>query len=89
MTTRSEGRAALRVLKVERFSKKQTHNGQVATAQGPSKTFTLRGIKESPPYLHDGRLPTPEDTVDFFNLVLELKLSADEKKALVAFRRQL
>jgi len=30
---------------------------------GPMKTFTLRGIKDSPPYLHDGRLPTLEDTV--------------------------
>jgi cytochrome c peroxidase len=76
-------------LKVERFYKTQTHNGLVATAQGPIKTFALRGIKESPPYLHDGRLLTLEDTVEFFNLVLELKLDAKEKKALVAFMRQL
>ena len=76
-------------LKVERFYKPQTHNGLVATAQGPIKTFTLRGIKESPPYFHDGRLLTLEDTVEFFNLVLELKLTAQEKKALTAFMRQL
>lgn len=76
-------------LKVERFYKTQTINGLVATAQGPIKTFTLRGIKESPPYFHDGRLPTLEDTVEFFNLILELKLEAQEKKALVAFMRQL
>ncbi|HTU17000.1 MAG TPA: cytochrome B6 [Gemmataceae bacterium] len=76
-------------LKVERFFKTQTHNGLVATAQGPIKTFTLRGIKESPPYFHDGRLLTLEDTVEFFNLVLELKLTAQEKKSLVAFMRQL
>ena len=76
-------------LKVDRFYNTQTINGLVATAQGPIKTFTLRGIKESPPYFHDGRLPTLEDTVEFFNLVLELKLNADEKKALVAFMRQL
>jgi cytochrome c peroxidase len=76
-------------LKVERFYKTQTVNGLVATAQGPIKTFTLRGIKESPPYLHDGRLLTLEDTVEFFNLILETKLTADEKKALVAFLRQL
>jgi cytochrome c peroxidase len=56
---------------------------------GPIKTFTLRGIKESPPYLHDGRCLTLEDTVEFFNLVLELKLTADEKSDLVAFMRQL
>ena len=58
-------------LKVERFYKTQTINGLVATAQGPIKTFPLRGIKESPPYFHDGRLLTLEDTVEFFNLVLE------------------
>jgi cytochrome c peroxidase len=76
-------------LRVERFYPTQTHNGLVATAQGPIKTFTLRGIKESPPYLHDGRLLTLEDTVEFFNLILELKLDPQEKKALVAFLRQL
>jgi cytochrome c peroxidase len=79
----------MHALKVERFYKAQAINGMIATAQGPIKTFPLRGIKESPPYLHDGRLPTLEDTVEFFNLVLEVKLNADEKKALVAFMRQL
>ena len=72
-------------LKVERFYKEQTHNGLVATSQGPIKTFVLRGIKESPPYFHDGRLLTLADTVEFFNLVLELKLTAEEKQNLVAF----
>jgi cytochrome c peroxidase len=72
-------------LQVERFYKTQTHNGLVATAQGPIKTFPLRGIKESPPYFHDGRLLTLEDTVEFFNLILETKLTAQEKKDLVAF----
>jgi cytochrome c peroxidase len=76
-------------LKVERFYKTQAVNGLVATAQGPIKTFTLRGIKESPPYFHDGRLLTLEDTIEFFNLVLELKLSTQEKHQLVAFLRQL
>lgn len=56
---------------------------------GPMKTFTLRGIKESPPYLHDGRCLTLEDTVEFFNLVLGTKLTPDEKKDVVAFLRQL
>lgn len=54
---------------------------------GPIKTFTLRGIKESPPYLHDGRCLTLEDTVEFFNLVLELHLNETEKQDLVAFMR--
>jgi cytochrome c peroxidase len=76
-------------LKVERFYKTQTINGMTATAQGPIKTFTLRGIKESPPYLHDGRLLTLEDVVEFFNLVQELKLSKEEKADLVAFLRAL
>lgn len=56
---------------------------------GPIKTFTLRGLKDSPPYLHDGRCLTLEDTVEFFNLVLQLKLSPDEKKDLTAFLRVL
>jgi cytochrome c peroxidase len=76
-------------LKVDRFYPTQTINGLVATAQGPIKTFPLRGIKESTPYFHDGRLLTLEDTVEFFNLILETKLSAAEKKDLVAFMRQL
>jgi cytochrome c peroxidase len=76
-------------LQVERFYKTQTTNGLVATQQGPIKTFPLRGIKDSPPYLHDGRLLTLEDTVEFFNLILELKLNKEEKSDLVAFMRQL
>jgi cytochrome c peroxidase len=76
-------------LKVDRFYKTQTINGLVATKQGPIKTFTLRGVKESPPYFHDGRLLTLEDTIEFFNLVLETKLGAQEKQDLVAFLRVL
>jgi cytochrome c peroxidase len=49
----------------------------------------LRGIKDSPPYLHDGRLLTLEDTVEFFNLVQELKLTEREKADIVAFMRVL
>lgn len=60
-----------------------------AEGVGPIKTFVLRGIKDTPPYLHDGRLPTLEDTVEFFNVVSELKLNKDEKDALVAFMRAL
>ena len=47
----------------------------VTLPDGPIKTFTLRGIKDSPPYLHDGRLLTLADTVEFFNLVLGVKLT--------------
>jgi cytochrome c peroxidase len=76
-------------LKVERFFKEVAINGRTASADGPIKTFPLRGIKDSPPYLHDGRLLTLEDTVEFFNLVLELKLNEQEKRDLVTFMRAL
>jgi cytochrome c peroxidase len=56
-------------------------------AQGWVKTFSLRGIKDSPPYFHDGRLPTLEDTVEFFNLLLGTKLSPAEKEDLATFLR--
>ena len=74
-------------LKTERFYKPKEINGRMASADGPIKTFPLRGIKDSPPYLHDGRCLTLEDTVEFFNLVLSLKLTIEEKKDLVAFLR--
>ncbi len=76
-------------LKTERFFKEVMINGRKASADGPIKTFPLRGIKDSPPYLHDDRLLTLEDSVEFFNLVLELKLNKEEKSDLVAFMRVL
>ena len=74
-------------LKTERFYKTQSYNGMTAAGDGPIKTFPLRGIKDSPPYLHDGRLLTLEDTVEFFNLILELKLTDEEKADLVAYMK--
>jgi cytochrome c peroxidase len=53
------------------------------------KTFPLLGIKDTPPYLHDGRLLTLDDTVEYFNLVLDRKLTDSEKADLVAFLRAL
>lgn len=76
-------------LEVERFYEPQMIAGQYIKADGPIKTFTLRGIKDSPPYFHDGRLLTLEDTVEFFNLIQNLQLTQDEKDALVAFMRAL
>ena len=64
-------------LQVERFYK--------GRPEGPIKNFPLRGIKDSPPYLHDDRLPTLDDAVEFFNLVLQLELSKEEKEALTAY----
>jgi cytochrome c peroxidase len=73
-------------LKLERFYKPgEVANDLVMLPDGPIKTFTLRGIKDSPPYLHDGRLPTLADTVEFFNLVLGVKLTQQEKDDLVAY----
>ena len=73
--------------RTERFFESKTYNGRKATGDGPIKTFPLRGIKDSPPYLHDGRLLTLEDTVEFHNIVLETKLTDQEKQDLVAFLR--
>jgi len=76
-------------LRAERFYKPQMINGMMAAADGPIKTFPLRGIKDTPPYLHDGRLLTLDDTVEFFNLILGTQLTADEKQDLVVFLRAL
>jgi cytochrome c peroxidase len=64
-------------LQVERF--------YAGRPEGPIKTFPLRGIKDSPPYLHDGRCPTLHDAVEFFNLIFELRLAPEEKEDLVAY----
>lgn len=73
-------------LRLERFfAPGETVNDLVMLPDGPIKTFTLRGIKDSPPYLHDGRLLTLADTVEFFNLVLGTGLTEEEKHALVAY----
>jgi cytochrome c peroxidase len=73
-------------LRLERFYEPgETVNDLVLLPDGPIKTFTLRGIKDSPPYLHDGRLLTLADTVEFFNLVLGTRLTQAEKDALVAY----
>lgn len=76
-------------LQTERFYTPRMINSMMASADGPIKTFPLRGIKDSPPYLHDGRLLTLEDVVEFFNQVQQLKLTAQEKQDLVAFLKTL
>jgi cytochrome c peroxidase len=73
-------------LKTERFfAPGMVVSDQAVLPDGPIKTFTLRGIKDSPPYLHDGRLLTLADTVEFFNLVTGVKLTSAEKESLVAY----
>jgi cytochrome c peroxidase len=72
-------------LRAERFYKPRTVGGMVMGADGPIKTFPLRGIKDSPPFLHDGRLLTLDDTIEFFNLIMETRLTDAEKRDLLAF----
>jgi cytochrome c peroxidase len=72
-------------LQVERFFTSRTVNDHVENGDGPIKTFTLRGLKESPPYFHDGRLLTLDDTVEFFNVVLQVHLTQQEKSDLLAY----
>ncbi|HVK83069.1 MAG TPA: hypothetical protein VM513_03130 [Kofleriaceae bacterium] len=72
-------------LKSERFYTPTNINDRFTAAGGPVKTFPLRGIKDSPPYLHDDRLLTLDDTVEYFNLILGTKLTEPEKKDLLAF----
>jgi cytochrome c peroxidase len=72
-------------LRAERFYTPRMVNNEMASADGPIKTFPLRGIKDSPPYMHDGRLLTLEDTVEFFNMILGTRLTAPEKADLLAF----
>jgi cytochrome c peroxidase len=76
-------------LQTGRFFAPLMVRGAMMTDDGPIKTFPLRGIKDSPPYLHDGRLLTLADTVEFFNLILGTHLSAGEKTDLEAFLRVL
>src|SRR4051812_3789672 len=69
-------------LAVDRFFTPHTINNLITKPDGPIKTFPLRGIKESPPYFHDGRLLTLEDTIEFFNVVLQTHLNVHEKQDL-------
>jgi cytochrome c peroxidase len=72
-------------LQTGRFFEPREIAGHMAVMDGAIKTFPLRGIKDSPPYLHDGRLLTLDDTVEFFNLVTGVKLTKQEKQDLLAF----
>jgi len=68
-----------------RFFKPAMINNVMAIGDGPIKTLSLRGTKDNPPYMHDERLLTLEDTVEFFNLIDGTKLTHQEKKDLVEF----
>ncbi len=78
---------SMHTLMTGRFFEPATYNGCKAIDDGKIKTTVLRGLKENAPYMHDGRLLTIEDTVEFHNIVLGTKLTAAEKKDLVEFLR--
>ncbi len=54
---------------------------QVIRPEGATKIFPMCGVKDSPPYMHAGRCLTLEDTVGFFNLVQQLRLTAKENSS--------
>lgn len=67
--------------------------------KGAFKTPTLRDIARSAPYMHDGSLATLEDVVDYYDKgatpneyldeeIFPLKLSDEQKAALVAFLKE-
>ncbi len=73
-------------LQAEKFyNEDEIVNGRKMSDGGATKVFPLRGIKDSPPYLHDGRLLTLDDAVEYFNLILRLQLTAEEKQDLVRY----
>lgn len=67
---------------------------KAASDKGRFLTPSVRDLKYTAPYMHNGSLPTLESVVDFYDrgggqgsVLKALGLSADEKKALVAFLR--
>ena len=63
---------------------------------GKFKTPTLREIERTAPYMHDGSLATLKDVIEFYDRggnanpyrdreLRRLSLTADEKRALLAF----
>lgn len=68
--------------------------------RGAFKTPSLREVALTPPFMHDGSLATLEEVIDFYDKggarnehldpeMRELRLTAEEKAALVAFLRAL
>ena len=68
--------------------------------RGKFKTPTLRDVARTAPYMHDGSLATLDDVVEFYNkggrpnanlfpIIRPLRLTADEKNALVKFLESL
>lgn len=82
-----------------------TDEGRAAISQdendlGKFKTPSLRNVAITAPYMHDGRLSSLDDVVDFYNSgglahpnkdnrIKQLNLTAKEKESLVAFLNSL
>lgn len=70
-------------------------NPQDKGRDGAFKTPSLRQVAEAAPYFHDGSAPTLEAVIDHYDKggtdpeMQPLKLSAEEKRALVAFLKSL
>ena len=73
------------------------HNG---AGHGDFKTPTLREISRAAPYMHDGSIATLEDAIEYYDRggnrnpgldpeLRALHLTANEKRAIVAFLRSL
>ena len=62
-------------------------------AEGWVKTFSLRGIKDSPPYLHDGRAETLEEIFEKHNSLEKhgsyQVLTPEERAALLRYVKEL
>jgi len=67
-------------LKAERFYKQEQVNGMMMAHDGMIKNIHLERYQDSPPYMHDGRCFTLEDTVEYFNLIQQIHLTAREKR---------
>src|SRR5262245_805398 len=60
-----------------------------SSSNAPPTSTAITSPPRRKAYLHDGRLLTLEDTVEFFNIILGVQLTPREKAALVAFMRTL
>ena len=75
-------------LKTERFFKPRVINDHRPRSTGRSRR-SRSGDQGHAADLHDGRLLTLDDTVEFFNLIFEPRLPERGRRDLVAFMRQL
>lgn len=83
----------------EEIDKGREALSRLAGDRGSFKTPTLRDISRTAPYMHNGQLATLEEVIDYYDKggtpndfldeeLYALKLSAEEKKALVTFLRE-